>query len=387
MTTRPASPIEFRHPDPTGAGFSEEGILHLKETFHEQIRAGLHPGAQLVVLRHGIVVVDLAAGIANLRKRLPVTPETIFPIFSCTKSFTAVCIHHLVETGKLKLDAPVAAYWPAFGCKGKEETIIRHVLLHQGGFPWVGLPWQIPLWGCPKLIAPFLAGKPAKWEPGSRMEYHPVNGGFVLGELIRRVTGLSPAEFLHKHFLKPLGMTHTYPGLPYRLFPQSARAYNTDPAQKDAQLLFNRAIIRHMYLPAASICTTARDLATFYHMLSNLGTYDGRQYLKPETIQQATTLEYDGPNNAPNKRIRWSMGFTLGGYSEFLDEDIRLMGKSSTEKTFGHPGQGGASIAWADPASGVVFAFVNNHFQNAENAHRRAESLANCVWGALANKV
>ena len=380
-------PIDFQHPDPIGAGFSPDGISRLEKSFQSQINAGLHPGAQLVVLRHGKVIVDLAAGSANLKKGRPVTQTTLFPIFSCTKSFTAVCIHQLVESGKLELDAPVAEYWPAFGCKGKQTATVRHTLLHQAGVPNNGQPWQVLLWGNRRLLSRQVAGMSALWEPGSRMEYHLVNGGFILGELIYRVSGLSPANYLKQHFLQPLGMKHTYPGLPYRLFPQSAHVYNTDPTQNNAQFVFNRAVIRHKYLPAASICTTARDLAVFYQMLNNLGTYNGKQFLKPETIQQATALAYDGPNNTPEKRIRWALGFTLGGYSEFLDQDIYLMGKGSSKRTFGHPGQGGAALAWADPDSGIVFAFVNNHFQNAVTTHRRFEILANCVWEALLNRV
>jgi CubicO group peptidase (beta-lactamase class C family) len=373
-------PISFSEFNPGDMDISPTAVQKLNNVFEGQIQSGLHPGAQFVVLKHGQVIFDGAAGLANIRKNVPVTKETPFLIFSSTKAFTAICIHHLVEAGKLELDAPVAVYWPEFGCKGKQSATIRHTLLHQAGIPTRGMPFQLLIWDSRALMARFIANLPAEWEPGSRMEYHLVNSGFILGELIYRVSGLTCQEYLQKFFIEPLGMKNTYTGLPFHLHPKAAHIYNQDPMQRGAAFLFNRAIYRRLFIPAASINNTARDLAVFYQMLNNGGTYAGKQYLKPETIQRATVLAYDGPNGNTGRRIRWSMGFTVGGYSEFPDKDIRMMGKNSTQFTFGHPGQGGAALAWADPESGIVFSFVNNRFQDAESVHRRFEVLADCVW-------
>lgn len=374
------SPIDFapaaQQPDQS----AKFAAAKLEQVFHEQIAAGLHPGAQLVVLRQGRVVFDAAAGIANLRRKQPVTYETPFHTFSCTKSFTAVCVHHLEEMGKLELDAPVQEYWPEFGSKGKEQITVRHALVHQAGLPTQGMPIQVLLWPWPQLVSRYLASLTPAWPPGSRMEYHAVNGSFILGELIFRTSGLRPAAYLQRHFLRPLGMRHTFTGLPFSHQAGAAHIYNRDPEQRAAAFLFNLPIYRRLYIPAASINTTARDLAVFYQMLCNGGVYAGRRYLKPETIRRATTLAYDGPDADTGRRVRWASGFNLGGYSVFLDRDIRMMGKGSTLETFGHPGQGGVALAWADPPSETVFAFVNNHFQDIFTVHRRFEALSNCVW-------
>lgn len=377
------APVQFSPVRPDAVGFSADGLNRIQSVFHDQIHQGLHPGAQLVILRHGQLLFEGAAGLANIRTKAPVQNTTPFLLFSSTKAFTSICIHHLVEAGKLELDAPVAEYWPAFGQKGKAKATIRHTLLHQAGIPNGGMPGQILLWGSRSRMANHIANLPAEWEPGSKMVYHLVNSAFILGELIFQLSGLTCQDYLQTYFFTPLGMQHTYPGLPYPLHRQAAHYYNKDPKQKAAAFLFNRAVCRRLFIPAASINTCARDLAVFYQMLLNGGTYAGKQYLKPETIQTATKMEYDGPNGDTGRRIRWSPGFTVGGYSEFPDLDIRMMGKGSTENTFGHPGQGGASLAWADPRSGLVFAFLNNHFQNTENVHRRFETLANAVWDSL----
>ncbi|MEW5869676.1 MAG: serine hydrolase domain-containing protein [Chloroflexota bacterium] len=374
------SPIDFATATQELEGSAKFVAAKLEQVFREQIAAGLHPGAQLVVVRQGRVVFDSAAGMANLKRKQPVTHETPFHIFSCTKSFTAVCVHHLEEMGKLELDAPVQEYWPEFGNKGKGGITVRHALTHQAGLPTQGMPIQVLLWPWPQLVARYLARLTPAWPPGSRMEYHVVNGSFILGELIFRASGLRPSAYLQRHFLQPLGMQHTFTGLPFRYQAGAAYIYNRDPEQRAAASLFNLPIYRSLYIPAASINTTARDLAVFYQMLCNGGTYAGRHYLKSETIRRATTLAYDGPDGDTGKHVRWAPGFNLGGYSVFLDQDIRMMGKGSTLETFGHPGQGGVALAWADPPSGTVFAFTNNHFQEVVAAHRRFEALSNCVW-------
>ncbi len=366
--------------------YTEAGQAHwqgsdkLASLFQQQIASGLHPGAQLVVLHQGQILLEASGGWADRERQVAVGPNTPFLIFSVTKCFTAVCIHHLVEAGRLELDAPVARYWPEFGCNGKEPATLRHVLLHQAGIPMNGMPFQPLLWGFPCLLARQVARMQACWEPGSRMEYHLVNGGFVLGELIRRVTGNTCGEYLQRNFLEPLGMHDSTPGLPPAQRSRAAKIYNHDPAQRNAALVFRLPGIRRLFLPAASLNTTARDLAVFYQMLGNGGRYGGRQYLRPETVAAATALAYDGPNGSSGRRIRWSPGFTLGGYSEWPDRDIRLMGRGSTVRTFGLAGQGGAAIAWADPDSGLVLAFTNNQFQDPEAAQRRCESLADAAW-------
>lgn len=373
-------PVDFTDTGGTSAPVADAAV-RLERVFHEQIASGLHPGAALVVLRNGRVLFDAAAGLANLRRRQPVTAATPFLIFSCTKSYTAICIHHLVEAGKVELDAPVAEYWSEFGCKGKEQVTIRHALAHQAGLPNSGMPWQIFSWGNPKRIARQLAGMQPEWQPGSRMEYHLVNGSFILAEVVLRVSGLPCDAYLQRHFLQPMGLQDTFTAMPVSRLSTAARIYNHDPLQRQVALVFNLPSIRRIFIPAASIHTTARDLALFFQMLCNGGTYAGRQYLKPETIRQAAAMMYDGPNGSSGRRIRWALGFTLGGYSEFPDRDIRIMGRGSTQHTFGHGGQGGASIAWADPGTQTVFAFVNNQLQDVLTAQLRFQALADCLWG------
>jgi CubicO group peptidase (beta-lactamase class C family) len=111
---------------PSTVGMNDLGVKKILDVYHSQLSDGLHYGSQLVVLRNGNIILDRSNGLANLQRKLKVTPNTLFHCFSITKPFTAICIHKLIEEGRIELDAPVAEYWPEFGTRGKETATIRH---------------------------------------------------------------------------------------------------------------------------------------------------------------------------------------------------------------------------------------------------------------------
>ncbi len=378
-----ASPLDFGPTRPAPIGISEAGQRHINEIFKSQLASGLHFGAQLVIARHGRVVFDRAAGIANLRRKNPTTPETPFLVYSVTKTLTALSVHQLVEEGRIDLDAPIARYWPEFGCKGKDSATVRHALLHQAGIPQRGLARQVLLWANWERITRSVARLPAEFPPGTKTAYHIVNYGFILGELVRRVTGERIETRLQRDFMQPLGMRNSYTGLPDSQRARAAGIYYADPLQRGAALLFSLGIVRRLFIPAASLNTTARDLAVFYQMLLNQGQYAGRRYLRPETIAEATTLRYEGYDDTIGLPVRWAMGFHLGGHLTPDETGIQIMGHRSTQRTFGHSGQGGCAFGWADPEADLVFAFTNNCLQGQHQAHARFQALADAVWDAL----
>lgn len=367
---------------PDEAVVSKEGRQVITRTFYEQFGRGLHPGAQLVVLRHGQVVVDLAHGIANMRRKDPVLPTTPFLIWSTTKPFTAMCIHHLVEQGKICLDAPIADYWPEFGCKGKQNATVRHALIHQAGIPKRGLIFQMFLWPRWKLVSRNVARLKAEYKPGTQTAYHTVNFGFILGEIVRRVSGEPIRVYMHEHFLQPLGLTDTALGLPQTWRQRAAGIYSGHKEQNSPVFIFNLPRIRSAVIPAATLHSTARNLAIFFQMLLNGGIYGGRQYLQPQTIQNALTLQYEGPDQTIGRSMRWALGFHLGGEYPGNDLELQPLGRRSTIHTFGHAGQG-SCIAWADPDAQLVLAFTCNRLLFQEDSQRRWAELANAVWEAI----
>jgi len=365
------------------SGMVAPGFEGVARVFDDQLGRGLHFGSQLCVKLGGKTVVDRWGGFADGNGRRPITPGTPFMAYSATKAFTATCIHKLADSGALDLELPVARYWPEFGAGGKDGITLAHVLLHQAGIPGNASPADLVAWLSPRGGAKRAAAIIPVHAPGERVIYHPFSGAFVLGELIRRVSGMRAAEYLTRSFLKPLGMADSYAGLPVWHYGRASRIHNSDPAQNVAARVFSNPVYRSLFLPAASLNTTARDLATFYDMLREGGTLKGRRYLSESAIARATALRYDGPDGDTDMRVRWAMGFGLGGYSPFPDSDIRHMGHGATENTFGHSGQGGCAFGWADPPSGLVFAFTCNRFQELSAAHGRFQELADACWNAL----
>jgi len=177
-------------------------------------------------------------------------------------------------------------------------------------------------------------------------------------------------------------MTDSLAGVPPRKYHRVSGVYSGDEAQDLAAAIFANPLMRSIFLPAASVNTTATDLCRFYDALLGRGTAE-KPLLSGIALRRATELRYDGPDGDTGKLIRWSMGFVLGGKSPFYETSVMMMGKGSTERTFGHAGQGGCALAWADPGSGLVFAFVCNRFLPLLESHRRLEELSDIVWDAL----
>lgn len=355
----------------------------VRQLFGQQIAAGLHPGAQLVVLHHGQVVVDEAAGIAQRRAATPVTPDTLFMTLSVTKAFTAVCVHKLIEDGRLELDAPVATYWPAFGRRGKAEVTLRQVLTHQAGLPQRGLYAHIPLWPFWPLVTRAVAVSRLEHPPGRHIAYHPMNFGFILGEVVRRVTGQALARYLATTFLEPLGLRHTSLGLPRRPAYPVAGLYSDDPRQRMVAALFGARIIRRAPLPAASLHSTARDIAIFYQMLLNEGMYAGRHYLQPTTLAAATQIAAEGRDRTLGIRMRWGLGLHLGGNLNPKSPVGNGMGWGSSAASFGHFGHN-SSMTWADRRAQLVVVFLANQLRNRLESAQRWQALSDAIWDAAA---
>ena len=154
-----------------------------------------------------------------------------------------------------------------------------------------------------------------------------------------------------------------------------------DRSLKLAAFLFNLPINRLALMPAATLHSNAEGLATFYQMLLNDGTYNGKQYLKPETIAFATSPGYEGFDHANKSYMRWGYGFHLGGVLE-TPEGIKGMGmgKGSSQAAFGHYGMA-STIAFADPKAEVVFVFTTNGML--DDSKQRNHALLDAFWDAL----
>ncbi|HSH05613.1 MAG TPA: serine hydrolase domain-containing protein [Anaerolineae bacterium] len=351
----------------------------VRQLFYHLAARGSFLGGQLVVRWRGEVVVDEAVGWTRPRHGAPVTPTTPFLTFSITKSLTSICVHHLVERGLLDLDKPVADYWPAFGQKGKGRVTVRQVMLHQAGIPGRWYALLVPLWLNWRGGTWYVARQRPTVRPGQSSAYHAFTTGFVLGELVRRVSGLSVKGYIKKHFWEPLGFEHTYFGLPRGLWGRAAELQRHPGGHWPAWRLFRARMMRTKLFPAANVHSTARELAIFFEMLVQKGEYGGRRLLAAETVERATRLEYAGQDVILKRDVHWSPGFEIGG-AKYIDG--YRMGASGGRTTFGHFGFD-TCMAWGDFAKEVVIAFNCNTLLSSRASEKRVQALSEAVWAAV----
>ncbi|MGW8143794.1 MAG: serine hydrolase domain-containing protein [Anaerolineales bacterium] len=360
------------------------GIQRISDIFDHQIEIGLHPGAQLAVIRNGQVIVDRYGGYADTRKTSPITPETKFLAFSITKPLTSACIFKLIDENKVSLDARIGHYWPEFSCNGKEDITIEHILLHQSGLPKRGFINQILNISNREKISEYLAAQKPEYRPGTKTAYQYLNFGFILGEVIKRVSGIEIDEFLEQKFLYPMGLSDTTMHL--KVFDDDAYAQLCS-GPLDHRLVarvFNSANFRQAVIPAASLHSTARDLAVFFQMLLNKGVYAGVRYMEPETVELATSLRFEGFDESIQRVTRWGYGFSIGGEHAINPDLPDGMGYGSSLETFGHFGQR-TSMAWADKRTGLVVVFLCNRFLSSVDYKIRLKEISDAVWDMVEN--
>ncbi|MFI5522662.1 serine hydrolase domain-containing protein [Streptomyces platensis] len=361
-------------------------------------------GAAVCVYHHGQPVVDLWGGIADPDTRRPWQRDTLQLVYSATKGATATAAHLLAQRGVLELDAPMAKYWPEFAANGKAEIPVRWLLSHQAGL--VALDQPVPLadalaW---QPMADALAAQRPLWTPGTAHGYHGRTWGWLVGEVIRRVSGRTPGRFFTDEIATPLGldffiglpaserdrvsqMVHQQhevdlTAMPTESIPEelreqvaawrdpnsfSNRAYQvTEPAAID----FNSPEVQAAELPASNGISTARSLARMY--ASVIGEVDGLRLLTPETLASATREQASGTDEVLVAPSRFSSGYMLP------TETNPMIGPNS----FGHTGRGG-SLGFADPEHDIAFGYAMNHIIGGPD-DMRASSLVDAVRRSLA---
>lgn len=310
--------------------------------------------AQLCVVSRGQVVLDRAFGCP---------PDALYFLFSASKPIVALLAHQLAERGLLGLDDPVAAHWPEFGQRGKQAITIRHVLQHRSGLP-VARPGRdaLAMTDWTGSVRALERAAPA-YAPGEVPAYHYLSYGFLLGELVQRVTGRPVRDVLAESLLAPLRLQDTFLGLPASGWERHVPVRGRGGAEWVTGLMVNRRSVRQAVIPAASVSATARDVARLYQALAAGGELDGVRVLAPGTLQAALRPSSDGEIDQYLKLpVRWSEGFQLGGARggrERLGGRHSPMGQRSSPRAFGHNGSY-ACIGWADPDRDLAVGYVTS---------------------------
>ncbi|OUD01773.1 serine hydrolase domain-containing protein [Streptomyces swartbergensis] len=381
-------------------GTVAEGFEPVRDAFARNFATLGERGAAVAVHRDGHRVVDLWAGTKDVDGTDPWEHGTAQVVRSATKGVAAAVLLLLHQRGHLDLDAPVGHYWPEFKAQGKERVLVRHVLNHRAGLPVLDHPLTPeqaldPLRG-PEAVA---AQAPA-WEPGTDHGYHALTYGWLLDELVRRVTGQGTGAWLASQIAGPLGLD-LWLGLPDAEAGRVGRVGRVEgpeptgglrarpkrsvtEAYEDPASLTRRAFAaitpfpdqndpayRAAALPATNAIATADGLARFYAALIG-DTAGASRLFTQETVRLARAEESAGRDRVLVVGTRFGLGYMLhGSASPFL-----------TPVSFGHPGRGGA-LGFADPDSGIAFGYVTNGFRKTVTADPRAQGLVRAVRGAL----
>jgi CubicO group peptidase (beta-lactamase class C family) len=372
-------------------GSVEQGFEPVRDVFEANFEERGEVGAAFCVHRHGRVVVDLWGGLKTPGSSDPYTAETLQMVMSTTKGVVAIAAHILAEEGRLDFDAPVVHYWPEFAAEGKGGMPVRWLFSHRAGLAAIDIPLSVEdVYAWDPVTAALAAQKP-NWEPGTAHGYHALTYGWLAGEVVRRVAGMSVGKFLAERLARPLALD-LWIGLPDALnervasqIPAPPPAPGTPPDPFSARLadptsLMHRAFtnpaglftvanapkFRAAEVPAANGITTARSLSRLY--ASCIGEVDGVRLLEPATVARAMRTEAHGEDLVVGYETRYGTGFQLSFPSRPMAGD----------GSFGHYGMGGA-LGFAHPARGLAFGYVMNQMLSPSGPDPRSTPLIQAV--------
>lgn len=361
---------------PPEAGINPEKLKALGDLFEKQIRDGIHPGAQLTVMKGDKIVFDRWGGIA-IKPTTPMTHETKQLLFSSTKPLGAACIMMLVEEGYLGLNDPVVKYWPAFskGDAGKSAITIKHVLGHQGGFPKGPDDFTYENFNDPAAAMHAMERVKLQWEPGSKFEYHPLNYGWVLGELIRRVSGMPVEKFMRERLFLPIGAYSATLGVPPADLDKISFMYRVNDREHPIEI-WNSPGVRMATCCASNGHMPASDLVKFYRMMGNGGAVRGqsKNLLKEETVKLMTQ---PGVIEKTGEKSPYGLGFFVGRGSSPGAEG------RGDELSFEHGGSS-SSFGRYEPKLGLSIAFITNGHQDDDKHKKRMEEISVAIRALVA---
>ncbi|MGD9751738.1 MAG: serine hydrolase domain-containing protein [Acidimicrobiia bacterium] len=369
-------------------GTCEERFSGVREGFAANFDEGHDVGASVAVFIDGEPVVDLWGGWADEARTTPWESDTIVNVWSTTKTMTFVAVLTLVERGLLDLDAPVARYWPAFAANGKEGVLVRHVMAHTAGLSG----WEEPmppegLYDWDKATS-MLAAQAPWWEPGTASGYHAITQGYLLGELVRQVTGQSFGTFFRTEIAEPLGADFHVgldpahddrvalvipPPRPERpeVFPPMMIKTLTNPpldARQCWQPEWRRAEI-----PAAGGTGNARSVAAVQSVLSCGGEARGVRLFSETTARRVLEEQAQGADLVLGDTLRFGIGYGLNSAA-------LPMGRGESIAFWG--GYGGSLIV-NDLDRRLTFAYVMNNMRLGTVGDERSFRMLDALYTAL----
>jgi CubicO group peptidase (beta-lactamase class C family) len=385
-------------------GNVEPGFERVRDIFSSGLGELGDGGGAFTAYVEGKPVVDLWGGLAAPGR--PWAADTTAVMMSCSKGFSTMCAQILFDRGQLDIEAPVTAYWPEYGQNGKSGTLVKHLLTHTSGVLGFGdkpmpMSWDGTGWDDYDAIAAGLAAAAPMWEPGTRFAYHATSYGWLIGELVRRITGQTIGTFFHQELAQPLGLdiwigtppeeqvrfapiiNHITSGLPLPLrlvirraerqmrnpMTMSGQAFLADGQSSlmdEAQELLNNHTLLTAEFPAGNATATARSVARLYAMLAMGGELDGTRVVSSESVAtfgaerirmtDSALAEWSIPG------LRWMLSRPVRRSYGYLINPAMPPEKprfGPNPNAFGHDGAGG-QIAFCDVENRISVGFNRN---------------------------
>lgn len=364
-------------------------------------------GGSVCVKKEDEVVLDLWGGLADVKSKAPWEEDTIAIVWSCTKGATALALHMLTSQGLVDINAPVTDYWPEYGNNGKDKTTVKMLLAHQSGILHLNEKVKAGGYVDWEYIIKFIENQKPSFKPGTSYGYQAITFGWLIGEIVRRVTGKSLGTYIKDEIAGPLG-AEFWLGLPPELdekvaemiFPTMDPAgpnqdffvnVFTKPESPQAAIFFNdggfmtgfnEPIYRRAELGATNGYGNARGLAKLYAPLANGGELNDKVFVDEETLIDMSSVysaSYDETLLVPTR-------FGLG-YMKSIDNryDLNIDNREAfimSESAFGHSGFGGA-VGFADPKENISFGYVMNKMGPGTLLNLRGQSLVDAMYKSL----
>lgn len=371
-------------------GMTHDRYAAVRTAFADNLESGRDVGASFCATVEGETVVDLWGGFADAARTRAWERDTIVNVYSTTKTMTALAALLLADRGDLDFDAPVARYWPEFASNGKDSVKVSHLMSHAAGLSgWKTPITKADLYDWDKVTS-LLAAQAPYWEPGTAPGYHALTQGYLVGEVVRRVTGRSLGTFFREEIAEPLAADF-HIGLPasedHRVAelvpPPPGQAVGDGPGQTELQAnMSNNPGIdvgetrtrawRGAEIPAAGGTGNARSIAEIHAILANGGVAKGKRFMSEAGCRKALELQIEGDDLILGAPARYGMGFGLAGGMVPLPNPNTI-----------YWGGYGGSLVIIDMDARTTFGYAMTKMAGTTTGDMRALGLAMAMWTAL----
>ena len=380
------------HPLPVGelsdAPIRVDALQALYDLIELHIAERRYPGAQIALAHHGRLVLDMSFGQARMGgskapddQAVATRPDTLWLLYSNTKVIMAVTLWLLHERGLLRFTDRVSDHLPEFAAHGKQDITLFQVITHQAGYPGREVPASA--WLDHAAVRKAVCDFVPEWPAGSKVSYHGLTAHWTLAMVIEAVTGKDFRDVVREDVLVPLGLQdEIFLGLPESQLPRMSYLYEPVSGQPGALQLRPEntdRVWQQAGVPGGGAYGTARGMMALYQMMLQGGRLGDVQLVSPRTLRYAI-------QNYTGDRVDEFMGMPmhrgLGPHLRGHSPGIRGLGSLAHPLTFGHGGVG-TSYCWADPSSGLSFAYITNARVPDPWHSVRLDQISNLVHAAI----